>query len=113
MPRQPTNRPSTTRSSDLARAPAELRPHPQGDLVPPMGENEYGALRASIEQRGLQTPIDIDAGGTVLDGHQRLRAARELGLEQVPVRLVAPQDQVEYLVEAAIRRRQLSASQLA
>jgi len=78
-----------------------------------MSAKEYAALRASIEEKGLSTPLEIDKRGTVLDGHQRLRAAVELGLRQVPVRVIAPEDQVEYLVEAAIRRRQLSPSQLA
>jgi N6-adenosine-specific RNA methylase IME4 len=78
-----------------------------------MSAQNYAALRESIDQRGLQTPIEIDPGGTVLDGHQRLRAALELELVDVPVRMVDPEDQVEYLVEAAIRRRQLTASQLA
>jgi N6-adenosine-specific RNA methylase IME4/ParB-like chromosome segregation protein Spo0J len=113
MPRQPTTATNGGGSSSQSRAPAELKPHPEADLVPPMSERDYAALRASIEQRGLQTPIEIDPSGTVLDGHQRLRAALELGLAEVPVRLVEPEDQVEYLVEAAIRRRQLSASQLA
>lgn len=78
-----------------------------------MRAEEYAALRDSIEQHGLRTPIEIDPSGTVLDGHQRLRAALELRLAHVPVRVIDPADQVEYLVEAAIRRRQLSPSQLA
>jgi ParB-like chromosome segregation protein Spo0J len=95
------------------RSAAELTPHRKSGLVPPMSAEQYAALRASIADNGLRTPIEIDKHGTVLDGHQRLRAALELGLERVPVRGVDPDDQVEYLVEAAIQRRQLSPSQLA
>jgi N6-adenosine-specific RNA methylase IME4 len=48
-----------------------------------------------------------------LDGHQRLRAACELGLDRLSVRVVAPDDEVVYLLLAALRRRQLTASQKA
>jgi len=90
-----------------------LKPHAEASLVPPMTSEEYAALRASIRERGLRSPLEIDPSGTVLDGHHRLRAALELGLEQVPVRVVDPEDPVGYVIEAAIRRRQLSPSQRA
>ncbi|MDP9277141.1 MAG: MT-A70 family methyltransferase, partial [Actinomycetota bacterium] len=49
----------------------------------------------------------------VLDGRQRLRAALELGLERVPVRIAAPADELDHMLRAAILRRQLSPSQKA
>jgi len=49
----------------------------------------------------------------VLDGRQRLRVALELGLEQVQVRIVAPADELDHMLRAAILRRQLTASQKA
>ena len=52
-------------------------------------------------------------GGVVLDGRQRLRAARELGLESVSVRVVEVADQLDYMRRAAVLRRQLNASQRA
>jgi N6-adenosine-specific RNA methylase IME4 len=78
-----------------------------------MAEASYRSLRADIERRGLQVPLEINAAGVVLDGHVRLRAARELDLERLPVRVVAPTDEVEYLLLAALQRRQLSPSQRA
>jgi N6-adenosine-specific RNA methylase IME4 len=94
------------------RDPARLSPHPRRTIVPAMSEAEYRSLHASIERHGLRSPLEIDAADVVLDGHQRLRAARELGLKLVPVRLVAPADPVEHMVTAAVERRQLTASQL-
>src|SRR5206468_872328 len=47
----------------------------------------------------------------VLDGHLRLQAAQELGLAEVEVRIVNPQDEVEYLLLAAVQRRQLEPGQ--
>jgi N6-adenosine-specific RNA methylase IME4/ParB-like chromosome segregation protein Spo0J len=95
------------------RAPSELETHPQAGRVPAMPAPEYASLRADIDQRGLQVPLEITASGIVLDGRQRLRAAVELGLERVQVRLVAPVDELDHMLRAAILRRQLTASQKA
>jgi N6-adenosine-specific RNA methylase IME4/ParB-like chromosome segregation protein Spo0J len=92
---------------------AGLRLHKRSGLVPPMADEEYRAFLIDIANRGLQTPLDINAAGVVLDGHQRLRAATELGLASVPVRTVSPTDEIEYMLLAALRRRQLSPSQRA
>ena len=51
------------------------------------------------------------AEGVVLDGRHRLEVARELGFARVPVRVVAPSDEVEHMVRAALARRHLNASQ--
>jgi N6-adenosine-specific RNA methylase IME4 len=75
--------------------------------VPPLKEADYNALRENIRAKGVLVPLDVTAAGVVLDGHHRLRAARELGLETVPVRLVKPADELLYLLEMALLRRQL------
>jgi ParB-like chromosome segregation protein Spo0J len=90
-----------------------LRPHPQAGLVPAITAQAYQELRADIERRGPQVPLDVTGAGTVLDGHLRLRAATDLGLERVPVRVLAPADEAEYLLLAALERRQLTPSQRA
>jgi N6-adenosine-specific RNA methylase IME4/ParB-like chromosome segregation protein Spo0J len=106
---QPNGRPA----AGGTRAPAELRPHPQAALVPPMTAEHYQAFRADIARRGVLCPLEITTTRVVLDGHARLRAARELGLSQLPVRVVAPPDEPEYMILAALQRRQLTASQRA
>jgi N6-adenosine-specific RNA methylase IME4 len=78
-----------------------------------MSEDEHAALRADIAERNLLVPIEINADGIVLDGRQRLRAARELGHTSVPVALVEVEDEVDHMLRAAVLRRQLSASQRA
>ena len=96
------------------RPTSDLQPHPQAARVPAMVADEYQAFLLDIAVRGLQAPLEITPAGIVLDGHQRLRAAIELGLETVPV-VVVPHtvDEVEYMLLAALRRRQLSDSQRA
>jgi N6-adenosine-specific RNA methylase IME4 len=95
------------------RAPAELHPHPRGELVPAMAADHYPALRADVARRGVLCPLEITAAGVVLDGRARLQAARELGLTRLPVLIVAPPDEVEHMILAALNRRQLTASQRA
>jgi hypothetical protein len=88
-------------------APRTLRARPDN------GRTVVPCLRADIDRRGLLVPLDISSNKTVLDGVARLRAARELRIAQVPVRVVAPDDEVEYMLLAGLERRQLTASQRA
>jgi len=49
---------------------------------------EFAKLKADIAQNGVKTPISyIEHNGQkyILDGHHRARAAKELGLKDVPV----------------------------
>jgi N6-adenosine-specific RNA methylase IME4 len=95
------------------RPTASLLAHEGAAAIPLMPEREYLAFRDDIELRGILVPIELTAAGVVLDGRQRLRAARELGLEQIPARVVVVEDELEYMLRAAILRRQLTASQRA
>lgn len=78
-----------------------------------MDARAYEAFVADVRERGIVVPLAISPSGMVLDGHHRLRAAAALGLSHVPVVVVDPEDEVEYLLLAALRRRHLSASQQA
>lgn len=95
------------------RLVSALERHPQAGLLPRLEAKAYRAFVADLEQRGLQVPLEITNAGVVLDGHVRLEAALELGWEKVQVRVVSPSDEVEYLLLAALQRRQLSQSQKA
>ena len=46
---------------------------------------QVAQLAASIQEFGFTAPILVDGDDGILAGHGRLEAARELGLEQVPV----------------------------
>ena len=96
-----------------ARPPQDLRGHPQAALVPSMTVVEAEALESDVGQRGVQVPLEITEAGVILDGRQRHRVALKLGLQQVPVRVVDPPDQVDYMLSAALQRRHLSESQRA
>jgi len=91
----------------------ELQPHPQATEVPILSERDYRTLRDDVAARGLVAPLEVTAGGTLLDGRARLRAARELGHETIEVIVVTPTDELEHILRAALHRRHLDASQRA
>jgi len=95
------------------RAVTEVRLHPQALVVPAMSDLDWGAFLADVAANGIEQPLDVTPDGLVLDGRHRLRAATELGLADVPVRVVEPEDPVEYMVRSALQRRQLTQSQKA
>lgn len=95
----------------MIRSLDELRPHPRSDVVPPMDPDDYDAFVADVAARGITTPVDILADGTILDGRHRLTTARALGLSDIPVRVVAPADPYDYMLRAALLRRHLTTAQ--
>jgi N6-adenosine-specific RNA methylase IME4/ParB-like chromosome segregation protein Spo0J len=106
---------STVREDESIRAvsPLLLRPHPETARVPELAGAEWDALLTDIGRRGIVVPLDVDDELVLLDGRQRLRAALELGLPEVSVRFVAPTDPVEFIVKAALQRRDLNPSRKA
>jgi N6-adenosine-specific RNA methylase IME4 len=107
---------STTES--LSDGPAQrsiqaLRLHPEAARIPPMEPSTYASFRADIAENGLREPLHVTDAGVVLDGRERLRAAQDLGIAEVPVRVVAPRDQVVYRYRCALLRRHLDPSRRA
>jgi DNA modification methylase len=64
-------------------------------------------IAASIEAFGFTNPILIDASGTVIAGHGRVRAAKQLGLRSVPT------IQLEHLSEEQVRAYVIADNKLA
>lgn len=52
---------------------------------PRKNEEAVDKVRASIEQFGFNVPIVIDPDGVIVAGHTRFKAAKALGLTEVPV----------------------------
>jgi ParB-like chromosome segregation protein Spo0J len=50
-------------------------------LLPPLSQPEFEALKRSIKEDGLHYPIIANKRGVVLDGHNRLKVCRELGIK--------------------------------
>lgn len=62
-----------------------LKPHPKQAVFGDSPDHEIEELAASIKLRGLDHPVEILPGGTILKGHQRVRALRRLGVTEVEV----------------------------
>lgn len=63
-----------------------LRPHPRNEeFFADVEGEEFARLKDSIRELGILTPLRVAKDMTIISGHQRYRAAKELGLEDVPV----------------------------
>lgn len=51
---------------------------------PDQSGQEWNDLCDSIEENGINTPLELSSDYYVISGHRRLAAARHVGLEQVP-----------------------------
>ena len=63
---------------------------PTGDVVPyeknpRLNDQAVDAVASSIREFGFKVPIVVDSKGVVVSGHTRLKAAKKLGLAEVPV----------------------------
>lgn len=85
-------------------------------LLPDLTPEEYEALKASIASHGILVPIEVDEQGNVLDGHHRLKAAKELGLpdEAIPKKLrsgLSEEEKLEFVLRVNLVRRHLTREQ--
>lgn len=78
-----------------------------------LDEATYSALKESIAVRGVLVPIAVDQDRKIIDGHNRARAARELGVEcpEVVVEIEDHQDGVDVARLLNTVRRHLDAEQ--
>ena len=50
-------------------------------VMPDLSSDDYNNLKADIGARGVLVPIEYDEDDNILDGHHRVRACTELGIE--------------------------------
>lgn len=83
-------------------------------LLPKMSEQEYAELKASIKAEGQHYAIIVNENLEVLDGHHRLRACTELGIEpDFEVRKFEDKlIEKKFVIEVNLRRRHLNNFQL-
>ena len=51
---------------------------------PRINDKAVDKVAASIKEFGFKNPIIIDKGNVIIAGHTRLKAAKKLGLEEIP-----------------------------
>ncbi len=96
----------TTRRTSLQIehvAPHTLLPHPRNPRT--ISSAQMAALERSITQFGLVDPVVVrKADRTVIGGHQRLEAARKLGLKTVPAVFVDLSQEQASLLNIALNK---------
>jgi len=86
------------------------------DLVHPLPKTKFDALVASIDNNnGIREPIIINDHRKILDGHHRVKACRQLGIEYVPSIIRSFDNESEeraYAISTNLERRQLNDYQM-
>lgn len=70
------------------RHPESLEPHPKNEEIygdRELGSDEDSPFLESIRENGVLTPIIVDQNDQIISGHRRVEAAKQVGLEIVPV----------------------------
>lgn len=93
----------------------KLEPHPLGAMFPPMGDEEYDRLIASMKERGFDSDQKIVLfEGKILDGNNRYTGARKARVEPLFTEFKGtPIEAMSYVVGKNLARRNLTPSQSA
>jgi DNA modification methylase len=89
----PTSPGSLARLSITYRAVGDLIPDPRNART--HSKRQIDQIRASIEAFGFTNPILADPEGRLIAGHGRLRAARTMGLAEVPTIILSGLSEVQ------------------
>jgi len=93
---------------------SQLKAHPANGIFPDLSPHDFQAMVTDIRANGLQHPLEILPDGTLLAGHQRLRAVKKLKQETVAcivrkdLAALSPEEQEAYLLRDNLNRRNLS-----
>lgn len=85
----PSNSPARSAESGAknvveSRRVDSLKQHPfQDKLFSNLDQFDFEQLLTSLRTNGLLRPVEILSDGTILDGHQRVLAAKQLGWETI------------------------------
>lgn len=96
----------------IVRDSNEMQPHPAAEIFPLMTGADFDALVADIRDNGQREPIIVH-DGLILDGRNRYRACRQLGVEPETLDWHGSGSPVAFVVSMNLRRRHLNESQRA
>jgi ParB-like chromosome segregation protein Spo0J len=101
---------SRTVTSKQVSQMGQYEAHPYALLMPPLSDEEYQGLKASIATMGIKTPVELDEDSKILDGIHRCKIAAELGID-VPVNIstgLADSQKLELALGLNLYRRHLT-----
>jgi ParB-like chromosome segregation protein Spo0J len=84
-------------------------------LLPPLPPDQFEALKADIARRGVMVAVELDEYGAILDGHNRARACRELGINDFPTVVrsgLSDEEKRIHARKANVLRRHLTREQM-
>ena len=83
------------------------------ELVPEMTTHEYDDLVNSIRKQGVRQPIHILSDKTVLDGRHRVRACKEIGINEIQAlsHELKEDEAIRFVTDTAVERRNLTSAQ--
>ena len=99
----------TTTLAFTRNDPRKLRPHPKAGIIPDLPTAQLDELRESIKTRGILVPVDITKDKLILDGHNRVRIAVELGKKSIMTHVVETDEPEAYMLTTNLVRRHLDA----
>jgi N6-adenosine-specific RNA methylase IME4 len=102
----------TTQSQDLV-VTYDKKFHDVTNIFPLMTEEEFDDLKKDIEKNGLKESIWIDNFGNIIDGRNRDRACKEIGLEPQYRVYDGESSVVDFVVSLNFKRRNLTTTQKA
>lgn len=95
---------------------SQLIPHPLSEtLFGEMSDEEYDDFKMDIKVRGVRNPLHVDKMNRVICGSQRLRALKELDIEEIEVIVWDDLDGEaidEHLIQDNLKRRHLTPGQI-
>lgn len=86
--------------------------HPYASVLPMLGTSDASELAADIQANGLREPITLFEG-QILDGRNRYRACKLVGVEPRFRDFNGDGDPIDYIISVNVKRRHLTASQKA
>jgi hypothetical protein len=92
----------------------QIKKLPELECLFPIPEN-YEEILEDVQQRGKQEPLVVNPENVLVCGFTRLQIAADLGLTEVPVRVIPHTDILdlkEYAIRDNFHRRQLTKLQL-
>lgn len=91
-----------------------MKVHEVCSLFPEMSAEEFEQLKADIKEHGQKVPVELYKG-QIIDGRNRYKACKELGIDVETVEITLDPDEslTDYVVALNLHRRHLSASQRA
>jgi N6-adenosine-specific RNA methylase IME4 len=98
----------------LGKQPATIESHPFHEatsIFPLMKADEYAFLVADIRQHKQQEKIVLHPNGSILDGRNRYKACKQLGIEPKYRTWDGQGSPLEFVLSENLHRRHLSASE--